>query len=89
MEIFVYIYIEIKFDFNLERDKIANFYKKLRLNWDKLKQKDQIETKEMTPGIILTRVTITTTSLCHYHVARWQLDTWHFFDFFKKIQKKN
>jgi len=30
MEIFVYIYIEIKFDFNLERDKIANFYKK----WD-------------------------------------------------------
>jgi len=30
MEIFVYIYIEIKFDFNLQRDKIANFYK----NWD-------------------------------------------------------
>jgi len=30
MEIFVYIYIEIKFDFNLERDTIANFYK----NWD-------------------------------------------------------
>jgi len=30
MEIFVYIYIEIKFGFNLERDKIANFYK----NWD-------------------------------------------------------
>jgi len=30
MEIFVYIYIEIKFDFNLERDKIVNFYK----NWD-------------------------------------------------------
>jgi len=30
MEIFVYIYIEIKFDFNLERDKIAHFYK----NWD-------------------------------------------------------
>jgi len=30
MEIFVYIYIEIKFDFNLERDKIANFYK----NWN-------------------------------------------------------
>jgi len=30
MEIFVYIYIEIKFDFNLEMDKIANFYK----NWD-------------------------------------------------------
>ena len=27
MEIFVYIYIEIKFDFNLERDKISNFYK--------------------------------------------------------------
>jgi len=30
MEIFVYIYIEIKFDFNLERNKIANFYK----SWD-------------------------------------------------------
>jgi len=29
MEIFVYIYIEIKFDFNLERDKIANVYKNL------------------------------------------------------------
>ena len=27
MEIFMYIYIEIKFDFNLERDKIDNFYK--------------------------------------------------------------
>jgi len=26
MKIFVYIYIEIKLDFNLERDKIANFY---------------------------------------------------------------
>ena len=24
---FNFIYIEIKFDFNLERDKIANFYK--------------------------------------------------------------
>jgi len=31
----VYIYIEIKFDFNLERDKIANFYKK---NGTKLRQ---------------------------------------------------
>jgi len=30
MEIFVYIYIEIKFDINLKRDKIDNFYK----NWD-------------------------------------------------------
>jgi len=30
MKIFVYIYTEIKFDFNLERDKITNFYK----NWD-------------------------------------------------------
>jgi len=30
MEIFEYIYIEIKFDFNLERDKISNFNK----NWD-------------------------------------------------------
>jgi len=27
MEIFVYIYTEIKIDFNLERDKIVNFYK--------------------------------------------------------------
>jgi len=30
MELFVYIYTEINFDFNLERDKIANFYK----NWN-------------------------------------------------------
>jgi len=37
---------------------------------------DQIETKKMTPGIILTRITVTVTSLCHCHVARWQLDTW-------------
>ena len=29
---FVYIYIEIKFGFNLERDKIAQFLQKLRLN---------------------------------------------------------
>ena len=31
----MYIYIEIKFDFNLERDKIATFYK----NLTKLRQK--------------------------------------------------
>jgi len=31
----VYIYIEIKFDFNLERDKIAQFLQNLRLNLDK------------------------------------------------------
>ena len=37
MEIFVYIYTEIKFDFNLERDKIAPFLQKLGLNLDKLK----------------------------------------------------
>jgi len=36
MEIFVYIYTEIK-NFNLERDKIALFLQKLGLNWDKLK----------------------------------------------------
>jgi len=30
----------------------------------------------MTPGIILTRVTVTATSLYHGHVAWWQLDTW-------------
>jgi len=41
----------------------------------------------MTPGIILTRVTAT--SLCHCHVARWQLDTWQFFDFFLKNSKIN
>jgi len=33
MEIFVYIiYTEIKFDFNLERGKIAEFLQKLGLN---------------------------------------------------------
>jgi len=36
----------------------------------------------MTPGIILTRVIVTVTSLCHYHMARWQLDTWQFFNVF-------
>jgi len=35
IEIFVYIYIEIKFGFNLERNKIAQFLQKLGLNWDK------------------------------------------------------
>ena len=34
---FVYIYIKIKYDFNLKRDKIANFYKNFGVNWDKLK----------------------------------------------------
>jgi len=29
----VHIYIEIKFGFNLERDKIAQFLQKLELNW--------------------------------------------------------
>jgi len=53
----------------------------------KLEYRDQIETKEMTPGIILTRVIVTATSHCHYHVARRQLDTWQNFYFFKKIQK--
>ena len=42
----------------------------------------------MTRGVTLTRVTVTITSLCHCHVARWQIDTWQFFDFFKKIKKK-
>jgi len=42
----------------------------------------------MTPGIILTRVTIIAMSLCHCHVARRQLDTWHFFNFKKIIIKK-
>jgi len=31
----VHIYIKIKFGFNLERDKIAQFLRKLGLNWDK------------------------------------------------------
>jgi len=35
IEIFVHIYIEIKFGFNLEMDKIAQFLQKLGLNWDK------------------------------------------------------
>jgi len=32
IKIFVHIYIEIKFGFNLERDKIASFLQKLGLN---------------------------------------------------------
>jgi len=32
----------------------------------------------------VTCVIITVILLCHCHVARWQLDTWHFF-FKKKI----
>jgi len=35
IEIFVHIYIEIKFGLNLERDKIAQFLQKSKLNWDK------------------------------------------------------
>jgi len=45
----------------------------------KLENKDQIETKEMTSSIILTLDIITLTSLCHYHVAGRQLDTWQNF----------
>jgi len=35
IEIFVHICIEIKFGFNLERDKIAKLLQKLEQNWDK------------------------------------------------------
>jgi len=35
IEIFVHIYIEIKFGLNLKRNKIAQFLQKLGLNWDK------------------------------------------------------
>jgi len=42
----------------------------------KLEYSDQIENEKMTLGIILTHGIITTTSLCHYHVAWRQLDTW-------------
>jgi len=35
IEIFVPIYIEIKFGFNLKGDEIASFLQKLGLNWDK------------------------------------------------------
>ena len=60
----------------------------------KLEYNDQIETEEMILVIILTPSIITTTSLCHCHVARRQLDTWQFFYLkkikkFKKNQKKN
>jgi len=47
----------------------------------------------MTPGVILTRVTVTATSLCHCHITlslpRGTMTTWHvaIFWFFKKIQK--
>jgi len=30
----------------------------------------------------VTRVIVTVTSLCHYHVARWKLDTWQIFYLF-------
>jgi len=41
----------------------------------KLEYNDQIETEEMTLGIILIPGIITVTSLRHYHVTRRQLDT--------------
>jgi len=47
----------------------------------KLEYRDQIETKEMTPGKILTRVIVSATSVCHCHVARRQLDAWQNFYF--------
>jgi len=52
----------------------------------KLKYKDQIENQKMTYGIIVSCGTATTTSHCHFHVARRQLDmcTWQL----KKIKKK-
>jgi len=58
IKIFVHIYIEIKFGFNLERDKIASFLQKLGLNWDKLKYWDQFDNRKMTYGIIVTRGTM-------------------------------
>jgi len=48
---------------------------------------DQIENEKMTLSIILTRGIIIATSLCHCHVARLQLDTWHIFYIFKKFKK--
>ena len=51
----------------------------------KLEYKDQIETEEMTPGIILTCGIITITSLCHCHVAQRPFARGNFF----KIQKIN
>jgi len=45
----------------LERDKITPFLQKIENKLrQKLKYRDQIENKEMTPGIIVTRDTITT-----------------------------
>jgi len=41
----------------------------------------------MTPGIILTCDIIIVKSLCHYHVARRQLDTWQIIYFFEKLKK--
>jgi len=53
----------------------------------KLEYRDQIETEELTPGIILTPSIITATSLCHWHVVRRQFDTWQIL--FKKNKKKS
>jgi len=50
----------------------------------KLEYKDQIETEEMTPGIILT---LTLSRSHHFVTATWhdELGMWQIFLFFKKI----
>ena len=53
----------------------------------KLEYRDQIKTKEMTPGKILTPIVVTATSLCHCNVHNDILARGNFFYFFKKNQK--
>ena len=81
------IYIEIKFDFNLERDKITQFLQKMGLNWDQNGTKIKGPNWEIANDISDT---------CHYHyhitlsLPRGTMTAWHvifFFYFLKKIQK--
>jgi len=81
IEIIVYVYIEIKFGFNMERDKIAQFLQKLRLNWEKKKIGTKLRIEKMTLGIIVTRDNVIATSYCYYNVIRCQFDMWKNFNF--------
>jgi len=54
----------------------------------KLQYMDQIKTKKMTHGIILTRVIVIATSLYHCHVTRRQLDTWQIIIFLKNSKNQ-
>ena len=86
----MYIYIEIKFGFNLERDKIAQFLQTIGIKLrQKLKYWNQIETKEITYSITVTRDTIIVTSHYHCYVARCQFDKWQIFNCFFNFKKNS